>query len=109
MYGLVQEMHDETELKKIVERKSMLFGYHEDHLVGFIGEHLEGSMGLLYVFPEYRRMGFAAALENAKIAEVMQKGFVPFAQIDKNNLPSLGLQEKIGLTRSERTIMFLWK
>ena len=109
---LVANYHrlDEDEVKKIVERGSILLGYNQDgNLVGFIGEHLEGSMGLLYIFPKYRRMGFAAALENAKIAEILQKGFVPFAQIDKNNLPSLCLQEKLGMTRSERTIMFLWK
>ena len=99
----------EKELKKVVEQKSMLVGYYEDHLVGFIGEHLEGSMGLLFVYPEYRRMGFAAALENAKIAELLKKGILPFAQIDKNNLPSLRLQEKLGMTRSEHTIMFLWR
>ena len=102
-------MLDEDEVKKIVERKLILLGYYENNLVGFIGEHLEGSMGLLYVFPEYRRMGFAAALENAKIAEILQKGFIPFAQIDKNNLASLKLQEKLGMKRSERTIAFLWK
>ena len=102
-------MLDEDELRKVIEQKSMLFGYHEDRLVGFIGEHLEGSMGLLEIFPEFRRMGYAYSLEQAKIAEIMQKGFVPFAQIDKNNLPSLKLQEKLGMTRSDRTIMFLWK
>lgn len=99
----------EQELREIVERGSILLGYHKGQLVGFIGEHLEGSMGLLYIFPAFRRMGFATSLENAKIAEMMKKGFVPFAQIDKNNHPSLGLQEKLGMTRSDHTILWLWK
>ena len=97
------------ELKEIVKRGSVLLGYANGKLVGFIGEHLEGSMGLLYIFPEYRRMGYAYSLESAKISDLLTRGILPFAQIDKNNLPSLALQEKLGMTRSERTIMWLWK
>ena len=102
-------MTSKQELREIIGRGLILLGYHEGQLVGFIGEHLEGSMGLLHVFPEYRRMGFGFSLEKAKIADVMQKGFIPFAQIEKNNLPSLRLQEKLGMTRSKHTILWFWK
>lgn len=99
----------EQELREIVEHGSILLGYFDGELVGFIGEHLEGSMGLLYIFPEYRRMGFAYALESAKIAEFLSKGLIPFAQVDKNNAASLALQKKLGMTRSAHTILWLWK
>ena len=97
------------ELAEVVRRRSILLGYSCEQLVGFIGEHLEGSMGLLYIFPEYRRMGFAYALESAKIAEFLSKGLIPFAQVDKNNAASLALQKKLGMTRSAHTILWLWK
>ena len=45
-------MIDLAELSQVVGRKSIMLGYDQEHLVGFIGEHLEGSMGILYVFPE---------------------------------------------------------
>ena len=32
------------ELRMLIERQSILMGYHDGELVGFIGEHLEGSM-----------------------------------------------------------------
>lgn len=102
-------MVDPDELREIVRRGLILLGYFEDEPVGFIGEHLEGSMGLLVVFPQFRRMGFGFALEQAQIARTLKGGSLPFAQIDKNNLPSLRLQEKLGMTRSEHTIMWLWK
>ncbi|MBQ7173101.1 MAG: GNAT family N-acetyltransferase [Clostridia bacterium] len=99
----------DDDLKRIILRGSILLGYYEGQLVGFIGEHLEGSMGLLYVFPAFRRMGFAYSLESAKIAEFLKKGFVPFAQVDKNNAASLALQKKLGMKCSEHTILWLWK
>ena len=97
------------EIEKVVERKSVMLGYHEDRLVGFIGEHLEGSMGMLYVFPEYRRRGFGTALEKLYIAETREKGFIPFGQVEKENSASLALQEKIGMTRSDSLIVWMWK
>ncbi len=96
------------ELEKLVGRRSVLLGYEGDRLIGFIGEHLEGSMGLLYVFPEYRRKGFGAALQKQLIKRTMEKGFVPFGQVEKNNTESLELQKKIGMTRSDNLIVWMW-
>lgn len=97
------------ELRRIVERKKLLLGYAQGVLVGFIGEHLEGSMGLLYVFPEFRRRGCASALERLLIAKTLAEGYVPFGQVEKSNLASLALQEKLGMTISENLICWMWK
>lgn len=97
------------ELEAVVQRGSILLGYDGENLVGFIGEHLEGSMGLLYVFPEHRRKGYGAALQTALIAKTMEQGFVPFGQVEKDNQNSFGLQEKLGMTRSENRIVWMWK
>ena len=96
---LTQSYHmiSPKEMAMVVDRKTMFLGYNGDQLVGFIGEHLEGSMGLLYVFPEFRRRGFAAALQRRLIARTMERGFVPFGQVEKDNLASLRLQEKLNL------------
>lgn len=97
------------EMEQVVERGSLLFGYHRERLVGFIGEHLEGSMGLLYVFPEFRRQGFGAELEKICIAKTLEKGFVPFGQVEKDNQASLDLQKKLGMTVSDNLICWMWK
>ncbi|MBO4429612.1 MAG: GNAT family N-acetyltransferase [Clostridia bacterium] len=97
------------ELERVVMRGSVLLGYDGDRLVGFIGEHLEGSMGLLYVFPEYRRRGFGAALQKNLIAKTMEEGFIPFGQVEKDNAGSLKLQEKLGMTISNDLIVWMWK
>ena len=74
-----------------------------------IGEHLEGSMGLLYVFPAYRHRGFGAALQTYLIARTMEKGYIPFGQVEKGNHASLALQKKLGMTRSDNLIVWMWK
>ncbi len=97
------------EMMEVVERGNLLLGYDKDHLVGFIGEHLEGSMGMLYIFPEYRRKGFASALEKIYISKTIEKGFIPFGQVEKSNRESLNLQKKIGMTQSDKIICWMWK
>ena len=103
------QMLSPAELAEVVRRKSILLGYDRGQLVGFIGEHLEGSMGLLYVFPEYRRRGYGTALQKAFIAKTMERGWIPFGQVEKSNLNSLKLQEKIGMTCSDDLIVWMWK
>ena len=67
-------------------------------LVGFIGQHSEGSMGMLVVLPQFRRMGLGAALEAHAIARLLRQGRVPFCHIFAGNRASLALQKKLGLS-----------
>lgn len=108
---LVENYHliSPEELEKSVRRRSILLGYDQDHLIGFIGEHLEGSMGILYVFPEYRHRGYGAWLQTYLIAKTMEKGYIPFGQVEKGNLASLGLQKKIGMTQSDNLSVWMWR
>ncbi len=103
------QMISPDELAAVVGRKSILLGYDQGHLIGFIGEHLEGSMGILYIFPEYRHKGFGTALQKYLIAKTMEKGFIPFGQVEKGNQKSIRLQEKIGMTRSDNLMIWMWK
>ena len=97
------------ELRRIVARRKLLLGCADGRLAGFAGEHLEGSMGLLHVFPEFRRRGYATELEKAMIARTLQEGYVPFCQIEQGNGASMALQRKLGLTISQRLICWMWK
>ena len=97
------------ELKQIVERKKVMLGYDHGRLIGFVGEHLEGSMGLLYVFHKFRRKGYGAALEKSMIAKTLEEGYIPFGQVEKNNHASMQLHKKIGMTTSEQLICWMWK
>lgn len=76
-------------------------------LAGFIGVHQEGSMGMLEVFPEYRRQGLGYALEAELIRRLMEAGAVPYCQVVHDNEASLRLQKKLGLTRSGEFVFWL--
>ena len=108
---LIENYHliSPEELERVVKRRSILLGYDKGSLVGFIGEHLEGSIGILYIFPEYRHRGFAIALQKHLIAKTMDEGYIPFGQVEKENQASLNLQKKIGMTQSENLIVWMWK
>ena len=108
---LTQNYHmiSPDELAQVVRRGCVFIGYDRGQPVGFIGEHLEGSMGLLYIFPEHRRKGFGTVLETYLIAKTMEDGYIPFGQVEKDNLRSLSLQQKIGMTTSDNLIVWMWR
>lgn len=90
-------MEDEAYIRDRISHGAMYGIFVENELAGFIGEHAEGSMGMLTVLPAYRRQGLAAALESFLIHKTLQKGYTPYCQMEEGNEPSLKLQEKLGL------------
>ncbi|MCI6548438.1 MAG: GNAT family N-acetyltransferase, partial [Coriobacteriaceae bacterium] len=86
------------ELEDILARGLMLGGFEAGRLCAFIGEHPEGAISMLEVFPEQRRRGWATALESAKINEQLDRSLVPWGEVWPNNQASIALQKKLGLT-----------
>ena len=69
----------------------------ENTLVGFIGEHTEASMGMLEVFPEARRRGYAAVLQAFQMGHMLDCGRTPFCHVAPDNVASQALQRKLGM------------
>lgn len=99
--------HNPDYIRDRLERGLMSGAFVDGRLAGFIGEHEEGSMGLLEVFPEYRRRGLGLALESFEINRFLSEGRVPYDQVIVGNEKSLGLQRKLGMVISEDTISWL--
>ena len=87
----------------------MYGAYVEEQLAGFVGIHNDGSCGLLYVDAAYRRMGIGASLEAFIINTVKNNGYTPFGQVSVDNVPSLAMQEKLGLYVSDTPVWWLRK
>lgn len=83
-----------------LEEGVMLGAYVDGQLAAFIGEHIEGSMGMLHVMPDYRRHHLGYALERAAIRRTMLAGHTPFDQVVPDNAASHALQERLGMTRA---------
>lgn len=101
------KMLSEWELKEIIHRGELFLGYQDKTMIGFVGQHLEGSMGLLEVLPQYRGKGFGTELEGFMISHMLENGLIPFCQIEVQNEKSLGLQQKLGLTISNEHVYWL--
>ena len=96
------------EIKELLKMGNLFGGYKNGALVGFIGNHLEGSIGLLNVFPKYRRLGYGTILESYMVKKMLEKGLIPFGQIATNNEESMALQSKLGFQISKDEVYWMW-
>ncbi len=95
-------------MEKLFLEKKIYCGFNQEgEFVGFIGSHPEGSMGMLHIFPEYRRKGYAEELETRLANEYIASGRVPYGHVIVDNLPSLALQKKLGLEVADEKICWL--
>jgi len=82
-------------IKKLLQRDLIWGAYIGDEIVGFIGRHIEGAMGLLEILPKFRRQGFGKELEYFIIDKVLDENKIPYAHIVQGNDVSMSLQGKI--------------
>lgn len=105
-----QHYSNNLERKYILERLqsgAIQGAFVDGQLAGFAGAHIEGSIGMVEVLPEYRRRGIAEVLEAYIANQMLARGFVPYAQIVVSNKPSLALQQKLNFTISEQKLWWL--
>lgn len=108
---ILETYHMDTpeELHRRREKGEIFFAADESGRdAGFVGLHPEGCFGLLEVFPEQRGKGYGTALEAFIIRFCMESGRIPYCQVEENNLPSLRLQEKLGLKITRETMLMAW-
>lgn len=103
------ELADEEEIAALLDAGVIYGAFAGGELAGFIGKHEEGSVGLLFVFPEFRRMGIAEALERNYVNLELAEGNVAYGQIFVGNTPSRQLQEKLGMDFSDKFICWCGK
>ena len=99
----------EEHMKERLNAGVMYGAFEEDRIIGFIGMHSEGSMGMLFVEEEYRHKGVGASLESYLINVQISNGFTPYCHIIEGNEKSLALQEKLGLYLADTPLWWIWK
>lgn len=80
-----------------IEKGDLFAGYHDGELCGFIGLHDDGSMGMLEVFPAFRRLHIGTALEQNLINLCLSHGWTPYCHLFEGNTASIRLQRHLGL------------
>lgn len=97
----------EAEVDEIHRRGNLFCAFFENEFVGYAGNHLDGSIGLLEIFEPYQGKGFGEQLEIFMMHHVMDKGGIPYGEIVLGNEISARLQEKLGFETSKETITWL--
>ncbi|MBO6261361.1 MAG: GNAT family N-acetyltransferase [Bacilli bacterium] len=85
---------DESYLKECI-RRGMLKAHYGKIIIGFVGEHPEHALGLLFVDENYRRQGIGGSLEKAMINKTLGEGRVPIEHVVITNESSKKLQASI--------------
>ncbi len=96
------------ELLDAIARQELWVGEYDSRVMSFAGRHGEGSMGMLFVDPAYRRMGFSEDLHHFVVSKVLSCGEVPFAHVICGNEPSLQLQRKKNMTFSQGLVYWVY-
>ena len=102
--GVVREHYSHPEylapgqLEEALAAGRLIGAFEHGRLVGFVGEHPEGSMGMLEVFEGHRRQGWGTALVREKLARELDEGHTPWAEVWPGNEASLALERSMGFT-----------
>lgn len=100
--------HDGEEyLADRIHAGAMYGAFLNERLVGFAGWHSDGSLGFLYVEDDCRKQGIGASLEAFCINRQLERGFVPYGHIHRDNEISARMQERLGLYLSKESIWWL--
>ena len=94
-------LYDEAYIKERLSKSAIQGLFDQDKLLGFVGEHDEGSMGMLEILPEYRRHGYGELLERYKIASLIDQNRLVYCNVYADNIQSQRLQDKLRLERTE--------
>lgn len=97
----IYEVVDADYIKWELTNKKIYGLFIENKLAGFIGEHKEGSIGLLEVYKEYRNRGMGTKLLKFMINKKLEKNEIPFSQIYTDNEVSKKLHKKLNFIVDE--------
>lgn len=101
------DLEKEDYLRERIQKGALYGAFVEDKLVGFMGIHREGSMGMLYVSTDYRRQGIGTSLEAYVINRQLENAYIPYGQVAADNEVSRKMQEKLGLYEAAESIYWL--
>lgn len=107
---ILENYHSFTDPEYIHKRIAagvMHGAFQKGELLGFIGMHAEGSVGMLEVLPQHRRKGAATALMAFMTGFCLERGWVPFSQIFHGNEASLALHRSLGWALSQRPLYWV--
>ena len=75
-----------------MRKNNQIFVYRDNkEVVSYVGIHVDGSVGMLYTKPEYRKQGYATKLED-ELFKIKKEPI--FSQILENNTASIAMHKR---------------
>ncbi|MCQ2770854.1 MAG: GNAT family N-acetyltransferase, partial [Clostridia bacterium] len=102
-------LYQGDEFLKDFKSKNFFGAYFDNKIVGYMGIHSDGSMGMLHIFDEYRGLGYAMELQKFMINHQLSKGEYAYGQVFIDNIASMSLQRKLGMKVSDDYIGWMKK
>lgn len=102
------DIHDLTEIREIIQQGRLWTGYRDGVMVGFIGQHPEGAMGMLHIFAGHRRQGYGLELECFLTNHLLARGDLPRGDVIVGNKQSFNLQQKLGYEAADSYVYWLF-
>ncbi len=112
----VQETYQNAEYQKVPDmgyirdriQKNRIYGaFLDEELAGIVGVHNDDSIGMLYVFEQYRGKHIGKALQTYIINKILDQGWMPYSQIMIGDEASTALQKSLGMYMSKTPIIWL--
>ena len=101
---------NEDWMTEVIKEKLLYIAQdHEGNDVGMGGIHLEGSIGMMEILPQFRNKGYATEIESFLIDKVLKAGLTPYGQVYSNNDISMSLQRKIGFEFWDGKMCWLYR
>lgn len=97
----------EDYLRQRIRKGELFAAYVEGEIAGFAGMHDDGSLGILYIEPKFRRLKLGSSLASYLVNKAMERGGIPYAHIREDNIASLKMQEKMGLYTGAKKVFWL--
>lgn len=110
-YDIIRDNYELLSNEEIKERlfSNKIFGlFVENELVGFIGIHKEGDMGIFKVFDDEKFDEYAYALEANLINYLLDENVIIYTHIQSEDERILKIQEKLGLKKSDSLQYWLY-
>ena len=92
-----------------IHNKAVYGAFYGEKIVGFAGQHEEGSLGMLFVLPQYRSRHVAAALETYMVNLSVERGEVPYGHVITGNTACEKMQESLGLCKAKGKVYWMSK
>lgn len=90
-----------------LNKKNVLGLFENGVLAGIIGRHPEGCVGMLHIFENYRRKGYAEILEKSMINKLLKENQKVFCEVKADNSISNHLQTKLGMIKGNKSLYWL--